>query len=390
MSNKKPQANPLNTNETESHDTSSNTASRDQLQKLQPHIPKAKETVAVAVSGGVDSMVTTMLLKERGHQVTAVHLILRPDHSSEADEHVLQLAARLEVPLHVLDLRKPFHEMVIKPFLEAYLRGKTPNPCVICNPSIKFTLLQEHALKLGAKTIATGHYARLLSDDSEGSVHLFRGRDRGKDQSYFLYRLNQEQLRRTFFPLGDYLKSEVKQLAAAAGMSQYHRPESQEICFISDDDYRNFLEEHLGPELPQPGPILDMKGQQVGEHEGIHRYTIGQRRGIGIPSTAPYYVVALEPDTNTVRVGRESDVTNREFIVTDVNWIAISPSTSELEAMVQVRSRHRMAPALLMPTPEGVLIRFVQEQKAITPGQSAVFYSGDEVLGGGIIERVLS
>ena len=390
MSNKKPQSKPFTSNETGSQKTSSDTATKDQFQQLQPHKPKAKETVAVAVSGGVDSMVTTMLLKERGHPVTAVHLILRPDHSSEADDHILQLADRLEVDLHVVDLREPFREMVIKPFLEAYLSGKTPNPCVICNPRIKFTLLHEYALKLGAKTVATGHYARLLSDDSDGNVHLFRGRDRGKDQSYFLHRLNQEQLRRTFFPLGDYLKSEVKQLAAAAGMSEFHRPESQEICFISDNDYRNFLEEHLGSELPQPGPILDMAGQQVGEHEGIHRYTIGQRRGIGIPSSAPYYVVALEPDTNTVRVGRESDVRNKELIVTAVNWIAIAPPTSELKAMVQVRSRHRMAPALLMPAAEGVLIRFVDEQKAITPGQSAVFYSGDEVLGGGIIERVLS
>jgi tRNA-specific 2-thiouridylase len=390
MSNQEPQANPLNSNETGSHISSANTATRDQLQQLQPHKPKARETVAVAVSGGVDSMVTTMLLKERGHQVTAVHMILRPDHPPEADEHIPQLAARLEVPLHVVDLRRSFREMVIKPFLEAYRRGKTPNPCVICNPRIKFTLLQEHAMKLGAKMVATGHYARLLSDDSDGSVHLFRGRDRGKDQSYFLHGLNQEQLRRTFFPLGDYLKSEVKQLAAAAGMSEHHRPESQEICFISDNDYRDFLEEHLGSDLPQPGPVLDMKGRQLGEHGGIHRYTIGQRRGIGIPSTAPYYVVALEPHTNTVRVGRESDVRNKELIVTGVNWIAISPPTSELKALVQVRSRHRVAPALLMPATEGVLVRFVDKQKAITPGQSAVFYSDDEVLGGGIIERVLS
>lgn len=346
--------------------------------------------MAVAVSGGVDSMMTAVLLKERGHQVTAVHMILRPDDTPEAGKDIQQLAARLEIPLQVVDLRLPFQQQVIEPFLQAYRRGKTPNPCVICNPRIKFTLLQEQAIKLGAKKVATGHYARLLSTDSDGKVHLFRGRDRDKDQSYFLYGLNQTQLARTFFPLGDYLKSEVRQLAAAAKLSKYHRLESQEICFISDNDYRSFLEENLGSDLPPPGPVLDMAGRQLGEHEGIHRYTIGQRRGLGIPSTAPYYVVALEPETNTVRVGRAPDVRHRELLLTDVNWIAMSPPTSELKTLVQVRSRHRVAPALLMPTTEGIVVRFQDKQKALTPGQSAVFYSDDEVLGGGIIERVIS
>jgi tRNA-specific 2-thiouridylase len=335
-------------------------------------------------------MVTALLLKERGHEVTALHMILRPNHPPEADNNIRRLAARLDIPLQVVDLRRPFLEMVIRPFLDAYRRGKTPNPCVICNPKVKFALLQEQAVSLGAKMVATGHYARLLSDDTDGTVRLFRGRDHGKDQSYFLHGLNQEQLALTFFPLGDYLKNEVKQLAADAGMSNYYRPESQEICFLSDKDYRGFLEEQLASDLPQPGPILDMRGRQLGEHAGIHRYTIGQRRGIGIPSTAPYYVVALEPDTNTVRVGRKGDLRRREFMVTGLNWVAISPPTSELKALVQVRSRHRVAPALLMPAIGGVLVRFVDKQKAITPGQSAVFYSDDEVLGGGMIERVLS
>jgi tRNA-specific 2-thiouridylase len=386
----KSQTNPLNFNDTDSHIRFSRTATSDQIRQLYPHKPKANETVAVAVSGGVDSMVTTLLLKEYVHKVLALHMILRPEDSPEPGEHIVQLADRLNVPLHVVDLRRPFRQQVIRPFLEAYRRGKTPNPCVICNPSIKFTLLQEEAVKLGATTLATGHYVRLLRDESDGSLRLFRGRDRRKDQSYFLYRLGQEQLARTFFPLGNYLKSEVRKLATDAGMKEHYRPESQEICFISDRDYRAFLEEHLGSDLPGPGPVVDLKGQKLGEHEGIHRYTIGQRRGLGIPSSAPYYVIGLEPDTNTIRVGRESDLRRREMLVTDVNWIATSPPTSELQVLVQIRSRHRESPALLKPTAGGTLVSFLEPQKAITPGQSAVFYSEEEVVGGGFIEQVLS
>ena len=360
------------------------------MRQLRPHKPESPECVAVALSGGLDSMVTTMLLKELDGQVMAVHMILRPDEPPEPGKHIEQLVTRLGVPLHVMDLRRAFHQQVIKPFLDAYRRGKTPNPCVICNPRIKFTLLQKQALKLGAKMLATGHYARLLVDDPDGRLRLFRGRDRRKDQSYFLYGLNQVQLSQTLFPLGDFLKSEVKQLAAAAEMSDCYRPESQEICFIPDKDYRDFLAQHLGTHLPQPGPILDLEGRQLGEHGGIHRYTIGQRRGIGVPSSAPYYVVALEPDTNTVRVGRESDLNHGELLVKDVNWIAIPPPTAELQALVQVRSNHREAPAVLEPIDQEILVRFNEPQMAVTPGQSAVFYDDDEVLGGGIIERVIS
>ena len=390
MRKRRSQTNPLSCNNTGSHSHSFRNQTSDQIRQLYPHKPKANETVAVAVSGGVDSMVTALLLKEQVHEVLALHMILRPEDSPDPGEHIVQLATRLNVPLHVVDFRRPFRQQVIRPFLQAYRQGKTPNPCVICNPSIKFTLLQEQAAKLGATTLATGHYARLLRDESDGSLRLFRGRDRRKDQSYFLYRLDQEQLARTFFPLGNYLKSEVRKLATDAGMGEHYRPESQEICFISDKDYRTYLEEHLGSDLPGPGPVVDLKGQKLGEHEGIHRYTIGQRRGLGIPSSAPYYVIGLEPDTNTIKVGRENDLRRKEMLVTDVNWIAASPPTSELQALVQVRSRHRESPALLKPTTGGTLVRFLEPQKAITPGQSAVFYDEDEVLGGGIIEQVLS
>jgi len=360
------------------------------MRSLQPHKPGTKETVAVAVSGGVDSMVTALLLQQHGHPVLALHMILRPEDPPEPGKQIREITARLGVTLHLVDLRRAFQEQVIEPFVDAYRKGKTPNPCVICNPRIKFSLLQEKAVELGANKLATGHYARIFSDSSNGGLRLFRGRDRAKDQSYFLHGLNQVQLARTLFPLGDYLKNEVKQLAAEAGMGGYYRPESQEICFISLRDYRDFLEEHLGPNLPGPGPVLDLDDRQLGKHEGIHRYTIGQRRGIGIPASAPYYVVDLEPDSNIVRVGSKIDLRRKELLVKNVNWIAMSPPSSNFEALVQVRSRHQEAPAMVETGEEESVVSFLEPQEAITPGQSAVFYRDEEVLGGGIIERVLA
>jgi tRNA-specific 2-thiouridylase len=358
---------------------------------LQLHRPERKETVAVAVSGGVDSMVTALLLKQQGHPVLALHMILRPQDPPEAGKQIKELTARLGVTLHLVDLRLAFQKQVIEPFVDAYRKGMTPNPCVVCNPRIKFSLLQEKAIELGANSLATGHYARILLDNSsQGRFRLFRGRDRAKDQSYFLYGLNQLKLGRTFFPLGDYRKKEVKQLATEAGMGGYYRAESQEICFISGRDYRDFLEGQLGRDLPGPGPVLDLEDRRLGKHEGIHRYTIGQRRGIGIPASTPYYVVGLEPESNIVRVGRKSDLCRRELLVNNVNWIAMSPPSSNFEALVQVRSRHREAPAMVEVGEEHCLITFFEPQEAITPGQSAVLYHDEEVLGGGIIKRVLT
>jgi tRNA-specific 2-thiouridylase len=356
----------------------------------QSHPNTQRETVVVALSGGLDSMVTALLLKERGHRVVALHMLLQQNDPPEPGEHLQNLANRLGIPLQAVELRQAFYRQVVTPFLHAYRQGKTPNPCVVCNPKIKFALLLEQALDLGATRLATGHYARLRVDEDDGRLRLFRARDRRKDQTYFLYGLNQSQLSQTIFPLGTYLKREVKQLAAAAGLTDCHRPESQEICFIPDNDYRRFLEQHLETELPASGPIVDQEGIQVGEHQGIHCFTIGQRRGLGIPSSAPYYVVGLEPETNTVRIGRESDLCRSELLVTEVNWLIPSPPTAPTEASVQIRSRHREAPAILEVTSRGVLVRFLDPQMAVTPGQAAVFYWGEEVIGGGTIDRVIS
>jgi tRNA-specific 2-thiouridylase len=300
---------------------------------------------------------------------------LAPDDPAEPGEPVCALAEQLEVPLHGVDLRLAFREQVIEPFLEAYRRGRTPNPCVVCNPRIKFLLLRRYALHLGISWLATGHYARTLHPEDEGRLRLFRARDRAKDQSYFLYGLTQEQLGQVVFPLGDLSKGQVREIAAAGGLSDIARPESQDICFIRENDYRRLLEEHAGIDaLPARGPVVDMEGRHLGEHDGIHRFTIGQRRGLGIPSAAAYYVVDLVPETNTVRVGRRRDLRRREFLATKPNWVGIAQPPAPLDALVQVRSRHEEAPAVLEP--------------AITPGQAAVFYRGEEVLGGGLIDRV--
>jgi tRNA-specific 2-thiouridylase len=353
--------------------------------------PELHEPVAVALSGGVDSAVAALLLKERGHRVVALHMSLSPHDPGRPDETVPTLAERLGVPLHSVDFRRAFRELVIQPFLELYRRGMTPNPCGLCNPRIKFSLLRRYALDLGVRWLATGHYAQVAPSGSDGRLRLLRGRDRSKDQSYFLFGLTQKQLSQALFPLGALLKGDVRNIAAAAGLPVGSRPASQEICFIPDNDYRRFFEEQTGTALfPSRGPVVDGEGRQVGEHDGIHRFTVGQRRGLGIPSSAPYYVVGLEPETNTVRVGRRKDLKRREFLVTDVNWIGIPAPGVPLEALVQVRSRHQEAPAVLAPDSGQILVRFREPQTAITPGQAAVFYRGDEVLGGGMIQQVLS
>jgi len=353
--------------------------------------PEPHEAVAVALSGGVDSAVAALLLKGRGHRVVALHMSLAPDDPGQPSESVRILAERLGIPLHGVDLRHAFREQVIQPFLKVYRQGMTPNPCVLCNPRIKFLLLRRYALDLGVPWLATGHYARIAPPESGGRLRLLRGRDRAKDQSYFLFGLTQEQLSHAVFPVGALFKGEVRKIAASAGLAVSARSESQEICFIPDNDYRRFLEEHIGTDLlSSRGPVLDVEGRQVGEHDGIHRFTIGQRRGLGIPSSAPYYVVGLDPETNTVRVGRRKDLRRREFVVTDINWVGIPAPTGPLEALVQVRSRHQEAPAMLAPNTKQMRVRFHEPQTAITPGQAAVFYRGEKVLGGGMIHQVLS
>jgi tRNA-specific 2-thiouridylase len=356
--------------------------------------------IAVAMSGGVDSLRAASLLQEIGHDVVGLHLRLLPasptgrwsaDELLRAqEESVHSLASRLNIALTVIDGRDAFEGKVIQPFLEAYRNGLTPNPCVCCNPEVKFRLLLEEALKLGAQGMATGHYARIVPPNRSSSRYgLLRGLDLQKDQSYFLFGLSQQQLSRTTFPLGDHSKNEVLLWARWAGFHEDIPEESQEICFIPNGHYRDFLQDRMRMPLEASrGPIVDAEGNILGEHKGLFAYTIGQRRGLGIASTTPYYVIELDVLHNTVRVGRPHQLECTGMTVSGVNWVSMEPPGDALSCSVKIRHQHRPAKGRIIPMTAGkVRIQFDNPQRAVTPGQAAVFYDGDLLLGGGIIQK---
>lgn len=352
------------------------------------------------MSGGVDSLRAAALLQEQGNDVFAVHMRLAPPAGwqlSEAEAAALRsresnlehLTSLLGIPLIIVDMQDVFTEKVILPFIDAYRNGLTPNPCVICNPIVKFGFLLQEVRKLGAEQLATGHYVRKEpATDGGKPFHLYRGIDPGKDQSYFLYGLTQGQLASASFPLGALTKSEVAVWAQQKGFGAMLPAESQELCFVFTGTYQEFLLQNAAAGvLAGPGPIVDAEGHYVGQHKGIFSYTIGQRRGLGIASTEPYYVIDLDPASNTVRVGRSGDLYRSQCQVGAVNWLSIDPPSTPLRASVRIRNQHRPAPAWLVPdeTRHCVVVRFDDPQRAVTPGQAAVFYRGDLVLGGGAI-----
>jgi len=344
--------------------------------------------VLVALSGGVDSSMAAALLLEAGHKVYGLHFILpSPEEISQKRiSRARNVAHHLKIPLEIIDLRAIFEKELIAPFVAAYLKGLTPNPCVRCNPLIKFEQMHRHAVRRQFDFMATGHYVRIQRTEKSNTVTLWRGKDRHKDQSYFLHRLSRRQLSKTIFPLGHMTKDETRTLARELAIPSHEDPESQEICFIPEMDYRHFIESRRKKPEFERGLIVNLKGEMVGWHEGIHRYTIGQRHGLGIASSRPYYVKALEPKGNRVIVGRREDLFSERVSVEDFHWINPFKPSDFVSLSAQVRYRHKAAPGRLEVLGDArVKFVFDQPQMAITPGQALVCYQGDRVLGGGWI-----
>jgi tRNA-specific 2-thiouridylase len=366
--------------------------------------------IAVAMSGGVDSSAAAAILKEQGHELVGFTMQLwnqRRGLSMDADGEPMpsrccslddvydarRVAEELGFPFYVLNLEREFERDVVEPFVQSYLEGETPIPCVACNSRLKFASLDRTALSVGCEKVATGHYARVRFDEESNRYRLLRGRDARKDQTYFLWELTQEQLSRSLFPLGEMSKDEARDAARRHGLGVAEKRESQEICFVPDGDYAGFIERYLEAEgreseRPARGEIVDTEGRVVGQHEGVHRYTTGQRRGIGVPRQLPLYVVRVEPETNRVVVGDAEDLLSAEFTAAGVNWVAFDEPQEPVRADVRVRYRHQESPAIITPLGSGrVRVRFDEPQRAVTPGQATVFYRGDEVCGGGWIVK---
>jgi len=347
-------------------------------------IKNLKKKVVVAMSGGVDSSLAAALLKEEGYDVLGI--TIHHYDGNESLESAEQAAQNLEIPWHVLDFTKEFKSIVIEYFCNEYLAGRTPNPCVICNLKIKFGLLLEKAKSLGADYLATGHYAINEYDQKSNKFLLKRGVDENKDQSYFLYRLNQEILPYVLFPLGKFKKSQTRELAKKYGLKNYKKAESQEICFIRDDNYRKFLSQHI-QDTVKPGKFINKEGKILGEHQGIPFYTIGQRKGLGVSLNKRMYVIEINPQQNVIILGDDKDLYKDKLLVKDLNFISGDKLSKSVKAEAKIRYSSKKSPAIISTYGEGsVLINFKEPQRAITPGQSAVFYKGDVVVGGGIIE----
>lgn len=338
------------------------------------------KTVAVAISGGVDSAVTALILKELGFRVFGLTM----PTSGEAVTRARRVADYLGIEHVVVDLGPLFEERVVGYFCRAYLAGRTPNPCIACNREVKYGALLDHALDRGADYFATGHYARVAKDPRANRYLLLRGRDVRKDQSYVLYHLPQARLRRLQLPLGTRHKEEVRRRAEAAGLP-CGREESQEICFVPDDDYRRFLSAKHGAAI-RPGNFIDRQGRVLGRHKGLPFYTIGQRRGLGVALGKPVYVTGLDPRTNTVILGPEADLMAGGLATGETHYIMEEFARADTPVEVQIRYNARAVPARLFPERAGrCRVVFDVPQRAVTPGQAAVFYHGDHVVGGGII-----
>ena len=329
------------------------------------------DKVVLGLSGGVDSAVASRLLQDRGFEVLGLYLDIAGEASREDAKSV---AEKLGVSIKIADIASQLEEKVCRPFVEAYLRGETPNPCILCNPNVKFKTLLEYADSVGAKYISTGHYARAIDG------HLLKGKPEN-DQSYMLSRLKKEQVARLVLPLGAYSKNEVRLLAESFNLPVAHKPASMEICFIPDQDYGAYIEKR--GIIPPEGNYVDESGKILGRHKGIHRYTIGQRRGLNIAAGKRIFVSAIRPDTNEVVLSDGDELFTTSISVRDVNWLL--PQTSIFDAEVRVRHSKVSTAAEITPNGDSAEVRFVEPVRAPTKGQTAVFYNGDEVIGGGFI-----
>ena len=344
------------------------------------------------MSGGVDSSVAAALLKEQGYDVIGMMLRLWSEPGKEDSNRCCtpdsmaqarRVAAKLDIPFYVIDAKDVFRETVVQYFLDGYARGETPNPCLICNRQIRWTFLLEHALALGADYMATGHYVRIRK--AAGDYQLLRAVDRSKDQSYILHVLNQEKLARALFPIGDYPKTEIRAIAERFGLPTASRKDSQDLCFLAGEDYRNFLQRNA-VEMLQPGEILTREGKPLGTHTGLANYTIGQRKGLGIASPAPLYVLGKDSVTNSLIVGTQEELGSGELIARDVNWLSGETPQGPFRADVKIRYTAREAEALVTPMNENrARVQFDAPQRDITAGQAAVFFQDDLLIGGGII-----
>ena len=346
-------------------------------------------SVVVALSGGVDSSVAAALLKEKGWRVEGVHFLLAaaPEKREERKRAVWKLGERLGIGISILDLEAEFEHYVQEPFVESYFKGLTPNPCVVCNHLIKFEHLMQYATALGFEYVATGHYARIRNPPGSPS-ELWRGQDKAKEQSYFLHRLNQSHVGKTVFPLGNLTKRESRVLARERDLPSQEEPESQEICFVPGNDYRAFVESRREPSVRKRGDIVNTQGEKVGEHQGVYRYTIGQRHGLGIASPRPYYIKAIDPSKGLVIVGRKEELFSSHVEAEAFHWIEERPPEDGRELLAQIRYRHKAsAGQVQIDAADRVRFRFHDPQWAITPGQALVLYDGDKVLGGGWITR---
>lgn len=359
-----------------------------------------KTRVVAAMSGGVDSSLTAALLLEQGYDVIGVTMRLAdesrdftPDDrgccSLSSVDDARRVSEILGIPHYVMNFKELFQKKVIDYFLAEYAAGRTPNPCIACNRYVKFAGLLMKALELGAEYVATGHYARIQRNAATGRFELLKGLDKNKDQSYVLYHLTQDSLAHFLLPLGTYTKPEVRALAEKLALPVAHKPESQEICFVPNDDYQTYLRQHC-PDCLRPGDIVDVAGHVLGHHNGVPLYTIGQRRGLGIAAPEPLYVIRLDMMRNQVVVGTNQDVFSKGLLASDLNWIEMDTLSAALEAVVKIRYGKREGKALVSPQPNGqVRVEFAEPQRAVTPGQSVVFYHGEHVLGGGIIDAAI-